>query len=371
MEKLLLSAVIVLATAFSVLALTRGGAPERPGRGWTRHPGTWLLVLVALVLVNQVLFTVYVRREWGGDVSRLASLLPEGWFALADLGWLADRFPAPDLLPWTVLRAQSSLELAFGMLLYLLVCRWFGADVYRLAVHARWAVSASFTVTFCLIELSLPTPYTVDDIVIRIVSGLVVPLLLTRLSEGAAGPPRLVPFVVSVAALGCLVLAVYDTALLYNLGHFAGWLPLAGAATAVLVVARWWAGRPAVAGPTMNAVTSSLGWFLVLFLVPSLPLRYGVNFGTTWVSLAAGAVLVVAAVRLGWPKELIGRLAVAAAAGVVGAVLGFLAASGYHEARLLAAAAGFLLAGGGVCAAADTYFHSTGRAGGAGSRASG
>ena len=354
MEKVLLSTVIVLATVFSVFRLARGGAPERPGRGWARHPGTWLLVLVALVLVNQVLFTVYVRREWGGDVSRLSRLLPEGWFALADLGRLVDRFPAPDLLPWTVLRAQSALELAFGMLLYLLVCRWFGAEVYRLAVRARWAVSASFTVTFCLIEWSLPTPYTTDDIVIRVATGVLVPLLLTRLSEGPEGPPRLVPFVVSVGALGCLVLAVYDTALLYNLGHLTGWLPAVAVATAVLAAARWSARRPVVvAGPMTSAVTSSLGWFLVLFLVPSLPLRYGVNFGTTWVSLAAGAVLVVVAVRLGWPGELLRGLVVASAAGVVGAVLGYLLAGGFHEARLLAAAAGFLLAGGAVCAVAD------------------
>ncbi|WNV88323.1 hypothetical protein [Umezawaea sp. Da 62-37] len=356
MEKLLLSAVIVLATVWSVVVLSRGGAPERPGRGWARHPGTWLLVLVLLVYVNQVLFTVYVRREWGGDVSRLSRLLPEGWFALADLGWPADRFPAPELLPWTVMRAQSSLELAFGVLLHLLVCRWFGAEVYRTAVRARWAVSASFTVTFCLIEWELPTPYTTDDIVIRVLSGLVVPVLVSRLSEGPVGPPRLVPFVVSVAAMGALVLAVYDTALLYNLGDLDDWLPVAGAAAAVLAGARWWAGRPvAAAGPTTSAVTSSLGWFLVLFLVPSLPLRYGVNFGTTAVSLAAGLVITVAALWLGWPRALLGRLAAAAAVGVGGAVAGYFLASGYHEARLLAAAAGFLLAGGAVCAAADRW----------------
>ncbi|PRY38608.1 hypothetical protein [Umezawaea tangerina] len=356
MEKVLLAAVIVLATAYGVLVPTRGGAPERPGRGWARHPGTWLLVLVLLVYLNQVLFTVYVRREWGGDVTRLSRLLPEGWFALADLGWLADRFPAPELLPWTVMRAQSSLELAFAVLLYLLVCRWFGAEVYRRAVHARWAVSASFTVTFCLIEWALPTPYTTDDIVIRVLSGVVVPLAVSRLSEGPVGPPRLVPFVVSVAAMGALVLTVYDTALLYNLGDLDDWLPVAAAAAVVLAAARWWARRPApAAGPATGAVTSSLGWFLVLFLVPSLPLRYGVNFGTTAVSLAAGVVVTAVALRLGWPRRLLGWLAAAAVAGVGGAVLGYLLASGYHEARLLAAAAGFLLAGGAVCAAADRW----------------
>ena len=349
----MLAAVIVLATVYGVVA-TGGGAPERPGRGPLRHPGTWLLVVVGLVLVNQVLFTVYVRRVWGGDVSRMARLVPDGWFALADLDWLADRFPVPELLPWTVMRAQSALELAFGVLMYLLVCRWFGAEVYRAAVRARWAVSASYTVTFCLIEIDLPTPYTVDDLVIRVVTGVLVPLLVVRLAEGPAGPPRLVPFVVSVGALGALVLAVYDTAFLYNLGHLVGWLPVAGVAAAVLVGARWWAARPAaVPGPTTLAVTSSLGWFLVLFLVPALPLRYGMIFGTAWVSLAAGVVLTAVALWHGWPGELVGRLVVAVATGVVGAALGFVVASGHTEARLLAAAAGFLLAGGVVCAVAD------------------
>jgi Na+/H+ antiporter NhaD/arsenite permease-like protein len=57
---ILLSAMIVVAAAFSVLALPRARAPRRPGRGWARHPGTWLLLVAGLVYLNQVLFTVYV-----------------------------------------------------------------------------------------------------------------------------------------------------------------------------------------------------------------------------------------------------------------------------------------------------------------------
>jgi hypothetical protein len=76
-------------------------------------------------------FTIYVEREWNGDVSRIARYLPDGWFALADLGALADRFPAPRLLGWTVLRAQAGLELPFVLLAYLTVCRWFGAETFR------------------------------------------------------------------------------------------------------------------------------------------------------------------------------------------------------------------------------------------------
>jgi hypothetical protein len=347
-----LALVIVGATAFG--ALSRGAGAPRTRRGWARHPGVWLLVVTGLVYLNQVLFTVHVMRVWGGDVSRVARYLPDGWFALADLGWVADRFPAPELLSWTVLRAQAFLELPFVVLAYLTVCRWFGADVYRRAVHARWAVSASYTVTFCLVEWSLWNPYTVGDVVVRSVSGVVVPLLVTRLGEGEEGPPRLVPFVASLAAVGVLVLVVYDSALLYNLGHLPGWLPVVGGAGLVLAVARWRArGAAAAGGPAIGAVTRSLGWFLVIFFVPALPLRYGMNFGIAGVSLAAGVVIVVAALWLGWPRDLVGTLLVAIGVGVGGAAVGYLVARGFPEARLLAAAAGFLLAGAGACVASD------------------
>lgn len=119
---------IVTATAFAVLVVPRTTVPARPGTGWARHPGSWLLAVTGLVYVNQVLFTVHVLREWDGDVSRIARHLPPGWFALADLGWLADRFPAPELLWWTVLRAQALLELPLVLLAYLLVCRWCGTE---------------------------------------------------------------------------------------------------------------------------------------------------------------------------------------------------------------------------------------------------
>lgn len=348
--ELILAAVIVAAAVAGVWWVPRGGAAERPGGGWLRHPGTWLAAVIAVFFVNQVLFTAYVAQVWHGDTSFIARYMPPGWFDLADLGGLSRALPA---WPWTVMHVQSAVELPFGLLSYVLVCRWFGAEAFRRAVHARWLVSASYTVTFCLIEWDLPSPYTTGDIVIRIVSGVVTPLLLPLLSEGAAGPPRLLPFVVSVGALGCVVLAVYDTVTLYNLGHTVSWLPIVAAALVVLAVARWWARRPVTHGPTMASVAGALGWFLVLFMVPALPLRYGLNFGTPYVSLLAGAVIVAAAVWRGWDHRLLGRLAVAAVAGVVGAAAGYLLARGYPEARLLAAAVGFLLVGLGVCAALD------------------
>jgi hypothetical protein len=347
---LILAALIAAATVAGLWWVPRGGAPERPGGGWLRHPGTWLVVVIALFFGNQVLFTAYVDQVWHGDTSSIARLMPPGWFDLADLGGLAYRLPA---WPWTVLHVQSAIELPFGVLSYLLVCRWFSAAAFRRAVHARWLLSAAYTVTFCLIEWDLPSPYTAGDIVIRVVSGVVTPLLLPLLSEGAAGPPRLAPFVASLGALGCVVLAVYDTVTLYNLGHTVSWLPTVAVALVVLAVARWWARRPAAHGPTMAAVTASLEWFLVLFMVPALPLRYGFNFGTAGVSMLAGAVIVAAALWRGWDRRYLGRLALAAAAGVVGAAAGYVLASGYPEAHLLAAAAGFLLAGVGVCTALD------------------
>ncbi|TVT49932.1 hypothetical protein FNH05_16430 [Amycolatopsis rhizosphaerae] len=349
-----LAALITVTTAYAVLVLPRMNSPVRRERGWARHPGFWLLVVTALLFVNQVLFTVYVWREWHGDVSRIARYLPAGWFALADPGRFADAFPAPGLLSPTVLRVQAFLELPFVLLAYLTVCRWCGAPVFGRALAARWAVSASYTATFCLIEWSLHNPYTTGDLVLRALSGLLVPIAAGRLAPGPDREPRLVPLVVSLAALGSLVLAVYDTALLYNLAHATAWLPWSAFAIAVLAGARWWAARgPGRAGPAIGAVCACLGWFLLLFFVPALPLRYGLNFGTTAVSLACGAVLVARALWLGWPRELARTLALAVLAGCAGATAGDLLAHGLPEARLLAAAAGFMLAGGAVCAITD------------------
>ena len=116
--------VVVVAATVAGIALPSSAPAFRSVGGCRRHPGTWLSVVIALLLLNQVLFTIYVEHEWNGDVSRIARHLPDGWFSLADLGALADHFPAPHLLAWTVLRAQAGLELPFVLLAYLTVCRW-------------------------------------------------------------------------------------------------------------------------------------------------------------------------------------------------------------------------------------------------------
>jgi len=65
--EIVLAAVIVAATVAGVWWVPRGGAPERPGGGWARHPGTWLAVVIALFFVNQVFFTAFVHQAWHDD----------------------------------------------------------------------------------------------------------------------------------------------------------------------------------------------------------------------------------------------------------------------------------------------------------------
>jgi hypothetical protein len=345
-----LAATIAVATVAGVWWVPRIRARNARDGGWLRHPGTWLVIVVSLMLVNQLFVTAFVDQVWHGDASPIARYLPAGWFDLAGLGGLPEWLPA---WPWTVMHVQAALELPFVMLAYLLVCRWFSADIFRRAIGARWLVSASYTLTFCLIEWDLRNPYTIADIVIRLVSGVLTPLLLPLLASGRSEAPRLTPFVASAAALGCLILAIYDTVTLYNLAHIPSWLPLVAVAAVVLAAARWWARRPAVHGPALESASRSLGWFLLLFFVPALPLRYGFNFGTVWMSVIAGFLLVAAAVRLGWHRRHGAALAVAAGSGAVGAVAGFLVAFGYPEARLLAAGAGFVVLGAAACALLD------------------
>ncbi|MEV0703400.1 hypothetical protein AB0I53_36555 [Saccharopolyspora sp. NPDC050389] len=371
MVAVVLGALIVLST---VAALAGWRWPRRL-RGsrptLLRHPGFWLLVVSGVIYVNQVLCTIYLMRVWHGDPAFIARYLPTGWFALADdnpvISSLAEVWPRPELLSWSLLRVQAFLELPFVVLAYLTICRWFGAEVFRRA--AVWPVAVSYTATFCLIELSLANPYTTDDIVLRVASGLVTPWCVARLTAGSrervGSVAELAAFVISAAALGALVLAVYDTALLYNLGHLAAAAPTMAAAAGVLVVARLIARRlpAAQAGPGITAVSASLGWFLVFFFAPALPIRYGISFGTPMLSAAAGLVIIAAAVACGVHEAARGsampwrawavELALAAVAGAAAACAGFLVTGGYPEARLLAAAGAFFILVIAVCAALD------------------
>jgi hypothetical protein len=122
------------------------------------------------------------------------------------------------------------------------VCRWFSRQAYRRATLLVPMAAASYTATFCLIEWhlrNLRNPYTTDDLIIRVASAVVIPLVASRFSEPGADPVRsaggLLVFALSTAAFGYLILAVYDTALLYNLGHLSRSWP--GMASAGLVLA--------------------------------------------------------------------------------------------------------------------------------------
>lgn len=371
MVAVVLGALIVLSTVAALVGWRWSRPHGAPRAGLVRHPGFWLLVVSGAIYLNQVLCTIYLMRVWHGDPTFIARYLPTGWFDLADdnpvIVRLAGVWPRPELLSWSLLRVQAFLELPFVVLAYLTICRWFGSEVFRRA--AVWPVAVSYTATFCLIEWSLANPYTIDDIVLRVVSGLLTPWFVARLSAGhrerASSVADLAVFVVSAAALGVLVLAVYATALLYNLGHLAAAAPMMAGAVGLLVVARLVAGRlpTAQAGPGITAVGASLGWFLVFFFAPALPIRYGISFGTPMLSAVGGLIIIAAAVACGvhetargssvpwrvWAAELVLAVMLGAAA----ACAGFLAVGGYPEARLLAAAGAFFALVLAVCAAVD------------------
>lgn len=347
MGELLLAALIVVTTLIGVVRAPRvRGEPAGSGGG----PGRWLLAVTAAIYLNQVLFTVYVRRVHHGDPAFIARYLPSGWF---DLGALPDLFPAPELLSATVLRVPALLELPFVLLAYLTMCRWMGADAYRRAVRLVWPAAIAYTVVFCIIEIELANPYTLDDVLLRALSAVVTALAVTRWSAAVDGEVttarQLLAFLASAGAVGYLVLVVYDTALLYNLGHVPAQLPGAAAAMLVLIVARYAArlpGRPA--GPSTSAVIHTLSWFVAVFFVPALAIRYGLIFGAPVVAAAAGLITVAAAMVYGvrpvYSAALVLRLTLAAGTACAAALGAYLATRGYPEARVLCSAGAFLVA---------------------------
>lgn len=353
-------------------------APDRGARRRWARPETFLLLVVGLLYLNQVLFTVYVLRVHGGDTSFIGKYLPEGYFALADgpaMRALAEHFPRPELLAPSLLRVQAFLELPFALLAYVVVVRWLDRDLYRRLTSSWlvWAASLSYTFVFCTVEWELHNPYTVDDIVIRLCSAVLTPFLLHWLArqeeEGSerASFAQMLLFAVSVWALGHLVLSVYDTALLYDLGHLGGRLPGAIVALCVLVAARWASPRLAwgEAGPAMSSIVGGLRWALLLFFVPALAVRYGVNFGTPLLAAGAGVLVCLAAAAHAL-REVLGEEATTrrllwagqvAVALLAGAVTGYAAVrlvnDTYYEAGLLRGAALCFVVVIAVCALTD------------------
>ena len=371
---LTLSVIIIAGTA-AALFLSRKPAGEDEAGGRLGPPLLSLAAVIAVIYINQVLFTVYVIRVRHGDPSFIARYLPPGWFALAHghaIEALARQFPDPALLAPAVLRVQAFLELPFVVFAYLTVSRWFSADAYRMARRLVWPASASCTATFCLIEWSLHNPYTADDIVIRIAAAIAVPLWAGQLTGAPADRapnnlPALLVFAVSAAALSLIALAVYDTALLYNLGHLGAKLPMAAGALAALAAARVTAPlmprRPP--GPGVDSIARSFGAFLPLFFVPALPVRYGLlGWGTRYLAAAAAFALVtVAAVRgIGetFARSSVNRarwltqMAITLVAGLAaGATASMLLRGGDPETRLLRAATAFFIGATATCALID------------------
>ncbi len=371
---LTLAGAVLVALPLTIRAVRGPVAPVLPSR--FAHPGLWLATVAAACLVNQVLCTVYLIRVHGGDPSFIADRLPEGWFALADgnraVRALADVFPAPHLLAPTVLRVQAMLELPFVLLAYLLVTRWWDRRLYRAltGVPVLTAAALVWTVTFSVIEWSLPNPYTVQDVVLRLISCAVTVPLLVRLGRATPAPEReardavdLALFGVSAAAIGWLVLAVYDTLLLYNLGHLAGQIPGCVAAGAVLGPARFAAGRRTAErapGLGIGTLGTGLGWFVAGFFAPALTIRYALGLSGRPLAIAATllivvtvAVLVIAEVPRALIPAWLAQMAVAGVAGAGAALPARLASADYPEVRLLLAAALLLTAVTVVCAVTD------------------
>jgi hypothetical protein len=263
------------------------------------------------------------------------------------------------------------------LLAFATVLRWLDADLYRRVGRSPLLPLAalSYTAAFCAVEWDLRNPYTVDDLAVRAVSAVVTPLLMARMAarDNAESRPLqasgLLLFILSLGALGVLVLTVYDTALLYNLGRLGDLAPIAaGGATAQtalrLAAARLRSRRPP--GPAVAFAGHALRRWLAFFFVPALAVRYGVAFGTP--ALAAGAGLLVAAAGIGYalrdtlPADrrgrrlgvLSGQLGCAVLAGAATAYAAVRwSTDPYYEAALLRAGAVFLVTAVSVCALTD------------------
>ncbi|WP_030061228.1 MULTISPECIES: hypothetical protein [Streptomyces] len=368
---LLDGAVVVSAAASLALVPRVLRAGPRPGRGGRSRggrlgPEAALAAAVALVHLNQVLVAVYVNRVHGGDASFVARYLPPGWFDVPRLDSLAARFPAPELLAPSVLRVQAFLELPLVLLAFVSVVRRLDRALYvRLARSPLVPLAAvSYTVAFCAIEWALRNPYTVDDLVLRVLSAVAAPPLISCLAAReptTPSAPRRNPFLFALDlwAYGQLMLVLYDTALLYNLARLGDHLLAAAAALAVLVTTRLVdrsADRPAdrstapPAGPYVTTLTATIGRALALFLVPALSIRYAQTFASPRLAALAGLVVIGAAAR----RDVLRLLLPALAGAAVGYAVAVLAPGPYYEATLLRSATGALLATTALCALLDT-----------------
>jgi hypothetical protein len=259
------------------------------------------------------------------------------------------------------------------------VVNWLDPRRYRTLTTPTVVVlaCASYTVTFSLIEVALPTAYTTQNLVIRAVSGVLCALGLIHLGRRPAtasnvGAPRgsveLLLFAMSTAALGWLVLACYDTVLIYSLGRLPAQMPGILVAAGVLAASRSAASRlrnqPAQSGAGIDTLVTALSWWLILFFIPALAIRYELGFGSWKLAVTAATLIILAAAvaalhevnsrlaalhhlsRVRWVTELGG----AAVAALAVAGFGLAVPTAYPETRILLAAALFTVTATGVCA---------------------
>ncbi|MGH3373919.1 MAG: hypothetical protein ACRDP6_04175 [Actinoallomurus sp.] len=152
---------------------------------------------------------------------------------------------------------------------------------------------------------------------------------------------------------------------MYDLGDLGARLPVALLALAALAgtraVARLVPVRPP--GRGIESVARSFGWFLVLFFVPALPVRYGLGFGSRYVSAVAGLVVAGIAAWYGVretfarrPGSVVAwavRMGAAVAVGLCGAAAALVPPAGYAELRLLEVAGAFFVCAIAACALID------------------
>ena len=266
------------------------------------HPLAQFVLVCAIIYVNQVLFGAFILRAHGGSTAFISRFIGSGWFAIGTqdplVGLAARHVGDGQWLSPTLLRVQAFLELPFTMFAYLAVARLLGRRLYatlcRLPILAL--ASLSFSVTFSLVELKLANPYTRDDLVLRAVACLVVPVYIAWISRreerrsavasarGPAGVLGLMAFLAGAGAISYVVLALYDAFLLYNLAHFPRYasgiaISLVVAAGASFAAPRIDAAVASATGaatpsPGIDVLVSALRAFTILFFVPSLSLRY-------------------------------------------------------------------------------------------------
>ncbi len=305
-----------------------GNAARRSLVTLALHPLAQLLFVCALVYVNQVLFGAFILRAHGGSTAFIGQYIPGEWFVIGRhdpfVQLVARHAGDGRWLSPTLLRVQAFLELPFTMFAYLAVARLLGRRVYTtLCKPVVLALAAlSFSVTFSLVELSLPNPYTTDDLVLRAVACVLVPVYVAWIArrEESRSPASLAPrgpsgvlgqlaFLAGAGAISYVVLALYDAFLLYNLAHLPRYASGIALSLVIAVLASYAAPRvdgtlarathrrvARVPSPAVDICVSALRTFTVLFFVPSLSLRY---WGAHPTAAACGLLVVVLAMAGG------------------------------------------------------------------------